>query len=242
MENYTVIFFFNVNFQVKERTKYRSRNGFSQSDGIAQYSANFYRSRKPRKIEDYHRPPSYEPYRPQRPKTIFAGHSDDESYLNNHRTISSSSSTTHFPELKIGPNGSTNPKPPSYPTSKKSLVPILKAERKVPTLEKKFPWEVPKYQNQPLFNGCESDEELIKPLGSMAATGIDPFYRNGSVSPKFTSHHALCTNQVSFKTETKNSNWEQIFLENHFDVNWFHELIDVFDLSWCQDYVTVLNE
>ena len=189
-------------FQVKERTKYRSRNGFSQSDGIAQYSANFYRSRKPRKIEDYHRPPSYEPYRPQRPKTIFAGHSDDESYLNNHRTISSSSSTTHFPELKIGNGSSPNPKPPLYhSTSKKSLVPILKAERRNnPTLEKKFPWEVPKYQN-PLFNGCESDEELIKPTSAMAsamAAGIDPFYRNGSVSPKFTSHHALCTNQVSF--------------------------------------------
>jgi len=188
-----------LKFEVKERTKYRSRNGFSQSDGIAQYSANFYRSRKPRKIEDYHRPPSYEPYRPQRPKTIFAGHSDDESYLNNHRTISSSSSTTHFPELKIGNGSSPNPKPPLYQsTSKKSLVPILKAERRNnPTLEKKFPWEVPKYQN-PLFNGCESDEELIKPTSAMAsamAAGIDPFYRNGSVSPKFTSHHALCTNQ-----------------------------------------------
>ena len=193
--------------QVKERTKYRSRNGFSQSDGIAQYSANFYRSRKPRKIEDYHRPPSYEPYRPQRPRTIFTGHSDDESYLNNRNTHSSSSSTgaTHFPELKIGNGHSSLPKPPLYPTSKKSLVPILKPERKAATLEKKFPWEVPKYQNL-IFNGgaggvlgaSESDEELIKPMGVAAmSAGIDPFYRNGSVSPKFTSHHALCTNQVS---------------------------------------------
>ena len=65
---------------------------------------------------------------------------------------------------------------------------------------------MPKYQNL-IFNGgaggvlgaSESDEELIKPMGVAAmSAGIDPFYRNGSVSPKFTSHHALCTNQVSF--------------------------------------------
>ena len=193
--------------QVKERS-FRSRGGFSQSDGIAQYSANsFYRGRKPRKIDDYHRPPSYEPYRPQRPRTIFA-HSDDESYLNNNNnnrhTHSSSSSTTHFPELKMPPNGSAHTlipsftKPVAYPHPKKSLVPILKPERKT---EKKFPWEqVPKFQNLIFNGGGESDEESIKPgtscLGSGNSASSDPFYRNGSVSPKFTSHHALCTNQV----------------------------------------------
>ena len=72
---------------MKQKSKYRSRSGFSQSDGIAQFSANYNRRgklalRMAPVGDDNYRPPSYEPYRPQQPRSLFPYCSDDESYLN----------------------------------------------------------------------------------------------------------------------------------------------------------------
>ena len=95
-------------FQVKEKSKYRSRSGFSQSDGIAQFSATYNRRSKyklaPRmdsingindSLSDHYRPPSYEPYRPQQPRSLFPYCSDDESYLNRQN------SSLHSPQWVI---------------------------------------------------------------------------------------------------------------------------------------------
>ena len=93
-------------FQVKEKSKYRSRSGFSQSDGIAQFSANYSKRSKyklaPRMDsinnginDDNYRPPSYEPYRPQQPRSLFPYCSDDESYLNRQN------SSLHSPQWVI---------------------------------------------------------------------------------------------------------------------------------------------
>ena len=91
---------------MKEKSKYRSRSGFSQSDGIAQFSANYNRRSKyklaPRMDsinnginDDNYRPPSYEPYRPQQPRSLFPYCSDDESYLNRQN------SSLHSPQWVI---------------------------------------------------------------------------------------------------------------------------------------------
>ena len=93
-----------ISFQVKEKSKYRSRSGFSQSDGIAQFSANYNRRNKlaarhqmqnMNYDSDKFRPPSYEPYRPQQPRSLFPYCSDDESYLNRQN------SSLHSPQWVI---------------------------------------------------------------------------------------------------------------------------------------------
>ena len=87
--HYYILFSF-LFFQVKDRSKYRSRNGFAQNSGIAQFSASFNRKKSFWKPNSHlqngqnshqYRPTSYEPYRPQQPRTIGA-FSDDECYLN----------------------------------------------------------------------------------------------------------------------------------------------------------------
>ena len=92
--------------QVKN-SKYRTRSGFAQSDGIAQFSASFSRKNnykiksfwKQNSLQDdQYRPTSYEPYRPQQPRTIGA-FSDDECYLNSASFNGSISS--HFPNLDL---------------------------------------------------------------------------------------------------------------------------------------------
>ena len=106
--------------------------------------------------------------------------------------------TAAFPDLKIT-NGPNSKQP--YPTSKRSLVPILKTDsskrarngrssssdswRNRPS-SRALENQMPNFQNM-IFSA--SDEDLIK-----AQT---PTMAWGNSSPKFASHHALCTNQVA---------------------------------------------
>lgn len=147
---------------------------------------------------DDFRPPSYEPYRPSHPRSIFPYCSDDESYLTstpiNHRSVSFNNTTrikSSFPDLSIA-NGGGNYGKSLYPTSKKSLVPILKTERnssksKRQTMEK----IMPNYHNL-IFSNSEEELNMLKPT-SRSPISI----RSGSTSPKYSSsHHGLCTNPV----------------------------------------------
>ena len=96
--------------QIKDKSKYRTRNGFAQNNGIAQFSASFNR-RNDYKIRsffkqnslhengDQYRPTSYEPYRPQQPRT-FGAFSDDECYLNS-ASFNGATSSSHFPNLDL---------------------------------------------------------------------------------------------------------------------------------------------
>ena len=92
-----------------------------------------------------------------------------------------------FPELKI----TNGPQKPIYPTTKKSLVPILKSDTSKNRENKKKTitsnWEIssrePKMPNNHNLNFTNFDDDLLR-------------IRSGNSSPKFASHHALCTNPV----------------------------------------------
>lgn len=120
--------------------------------------------------------------------------------MNHQRSVSFNTTLNNrikssFPDLSISSGK------PLYPTSKKSLVPILKTDarskrqRQDTTLTglKTNEKIMPNYHNL-LFSNSEDELNMLKPNASRSPISI----RSGSTSPKFSSHHGLCTNPVIF--------------------------------------------
>ncbi len=156
--------------KIKERTKYRSRSGFAQSDGIAQFSPFYGRGSNRRSASitglyptsmrpstsshgAFQLPHNYEHYKPQHPRMITAQQSvsDDECYLK-------TNSKQAFPDLKTAsieypssPRGDSRTslsnkepvlKKPLMPILRKSLVsPKSNHQNGVGKPKSMFPWE-----------------------------------------------------------------------------------------------------